>query len=555
VKSFFKTLLLLIIKYQLSIINCFSQQAPGIEWAKCYGGSYWDAAYAVIQTHEGGYMVVGETASDDYDVSGNHDSSDFWAVKLDSFGNIQWQKCYGGSDADAAFSVIETNTGSFVISGLTLSNDSDVSGNHGLSDYWIIKTDSSGNLLSQNCLGGSAKESFNSNIGGLSQVFRDNQLIQCTDGGIAMIGSTLSNDGDVSGNHGNEDYWVVKLDSALNVQWQKCLGGSGFDFGCSIIQAADGGYAVAGWSESNDGDVTGHHGPLSEPDYWVAKLDSTGNLQWQKSLGGTDRDFGLSIINSANGGFVVCGFVNSNDSDVTGNHNPIGFTTEDTWIVMLDSTGNLQWQKCFGGTQSEWGPKILKTFDGNMAAVSTTYSNNGDVSGNHGEYDYWIIKIDSAQNILFQKCLGGPWFDYVFSFSQTADSGFVLAGWVMSNGADVTGYHDSICWGEWCPDFWVVKLGPDTLTGIINHKSSINHLQIFPNPSNGIFQITFPQNQKTNCTLDVINTLGQTVFAAQPETKNQKPETQLDLSFLPKGIYVLKISDGKEAANKILIIE
>src|SRR5258706_10258983 len=156
---------------------------------------------------------------------------------------------------------------------------------------------------------------------------------QTRDGGFITAGHTRSNNGQVSGNHGagEFDYWVVKLSRAGTIQWQKCLGGTIDETAFSIEQTTDGGYIVAGQANSNGGQVTGNHGVL---DFWVVKLDSSGNLRWEKSLGGSRDDFATSIQQTKDGGYIVAGGTNSNERDVTNN---FGTTlTGDYWVVKLD---------------------------------------------------------------------------------------------------------------------------------------------------------------------------------------------------------------------------
>jgi len=163
-----------------------------------------------------------------------------------------------------------------------------------------------------------------------------------------VAGETWSNDGDVSGNHGGSDYWVVKLNSSGDIEWQKCLGGTNSDGGIfndyiySIQQTSDGGFIMACETMSNDGDVSGNHGSY---DAWVVKLNSLGDIEWQKCLGGTNRDIANSIQQTSDGGFIVAGYTYSNDGDVSGNH---GYC--DAWVVKLNSSGDIEWQKCLGGT-------------------------------------------------------------------------------------------------------------------------------------------------------------------------------------------------------------
>jgi len=151
-----------------------------------------------------------------------------------------------------------------------------------------------------------------------------------------VAGETCSNDGDVSGNHGEYDFWVVKLNSSGEIEWQRCLGGSDYDYASSIQQTLDGGFIVAGYTKSNDGDVSGWHegydpyGGDPLPDCWVVKLNSSGEIEWQRCLGGSEIDGTKSLQQTTEGGFIVAGYSESNDGDVSGNHGE-----GDAWVVKL----------------------------------------------------------------------------------------------------------------------------------------------------------------------------------------------------------------------------
>ena len=285
---------------------------------------------------------------------------------------IQWQKCLGGTVTDEANSIQQTSDGRFIVAGYTFSNDGDVSGNHGNSDYWVVKLNSSGDILWQRCLGGTDDDYAYS-------------IQQTSDGGFIVAGQTYSNDGDVSGNHGYDDAWVVKLNSSGDIEWQKCLGGTDDDYAYSIQQTSDGGFIVAGQTYSNDGDVSGNHG---YDDAWVVKLNSSGDIEWQKCLGGTNDDRAYSIQQTSNGGFIVAGYTYSNDGDVSGNH---GYW--DTWVVKLNSSGDIEWQKCLGGTSDDYANSIQQTSDSGFIVVGYTFSNDYDVSENHGYDDAWVVKL------------------------------------------------------------------------------------------------------------------------------------------------------------------
>ncbi len=207
--------LALILLLSFSLAKSYAQ--PAIQWEHAYGGSDQDAANCIRQTSDSGYIVAGYSISTDGDVTGGHGSYDYWVVKLSRTGSIQWEKTYGGSDQDLA-----------------------------------------------NC------------------------IQQTTDGGYIVAGRSRSTNGDVTGNHGMDDYWIVKLSSTGALQWQKSFGGSSNDAATSIQQTTDGGYIVAGYSNSFDGDITSSRGMN---DYWMVKLTSTGTMVWQKSFGGTSSSF------------------------------------------------------------------------------------------------------------------------------------------------------------------------------------------------------------------------------------------------------------------------
>lgn len=195
------------------------------------------------------------------------------------------------------------------------------------------------------------------------------------------------------------------------IQWVKSLGGSSVETAFDISQTSDGGYIVAGNTSSTDGDVSGNN---ASTDYWIVKLSSLGIIEWQKCLGGSATDSGHSIEQTNDGGYIVAGFTTSNNGDVSGNHGSV-----DCWIVKLTAIGNIEWQKSIGGSASDYGYCIQQTSDGGYIVVGYTLSNNGDVIGNHGSADYWIVKLTFNGTIEWQKCIGGSLNDYGHNIQQT----------------------------------------------------------------------------------------------------------------------------------------
>lgn len=285
-----------------------------LEWQRSLGGSEWDKGNSIVQDSDGNYVIAGLTGSNDGNVSGNHGLVDYWVVKIDTNGDILWQKTFGGTLAEEAFSLVQTNSGGFIVGGIASSSDGDVSINKGEWDYWLINIDSDGNLLWEKSFGGTSFDSLRN-------------ITKTSNGGYIVMGYTLSTDGDITLNNGEGDIWIVKLDSSGNLMWQKSLGGSNDDFGNEIIQLPNQGYIIIAETYSNNGNVSGNHG---NTDYWVANLNTNGIVQWQKCLGGSDTDLGRSIQISNDGGYLLAGSSSSNNGNVSGNHG-----SGDFWIVKL----------------------------------------------------------------------------------------------------------------------------------------------------------------------------------------------------------------------------
>jgi hypothetical protein len=508
-----------------SVVSLFFNQlhaqiAPNIEWQKCLGGTGSDAAFSIQQTTDGGYIVAGFADSNDGDVTGNHGASDYWIVKLDEASNILWEKSFGGTSSEEALSIDQTTDGGYIVAGYSYSIDGDVSGNHGNDDYWILKLDGGGNLSWQKCLGGSGIESATA-------------IHQTYDGGYIVCGYASSINGDVTGNHGLLDYWLVKLNEAGNLVWQHSYGGNQNDVANSVQQTADSGFIISGFSESNDGDVPTNGGLR---DYWIVKTDATGNLQWTSVLGGSGFDEGESVNQLSDGTFIVAGYTASVDGDVTGNHG-----IYDYWLVKLDTIGNIIWKYCFGGTSVDQPFAVQPTSDKGFIVVGQASSTNGDVTGNHGNYDFWAVKLDSNANLTWQKSLGGSYDEYgPFSVQQTLDGGYIMCGSSLSYNGDVTGNHGGISYG----DCWVVKLEGDVPTAIESVASSDN-FSLYPNPVQTELNIDLKYTAKEtsirvydlegrlwDCGFRILNSgLGGSI---QVSTKN-----------LADGFYTIQIIDNK----------
>lgn len=349
---------------------------------------------------------------------------------------IIWSKTYGGSGNDGLYNILKTSDGGYIALGKSGTAEGDVHMNKRKSDLWIVKLDSEGKILWEKSYGGSEDDN-----GGA--------MVQSGDGGYFISATSGSTDGDVSGNTGGKEIWIIKIDGAGNLLWKKNFGGNGTDH-CelhSITNSPDGGCVVVAGTSSNDGDMSGSYGG---GDTWIVKLDNQGNKMWSKIYGGSQMDLNTTII-TVNDGYLVGGVTSSNDGDMAGNKRNDGWHV-DAFVLKLDLNGGKVWVKTFGGSQNDWVADIKSTPDGGFIVAGGTGSNDGDVSNFHGgSSDAWVIKLDGAGNKVWQKTFGGSGFDEAVSVILTSDNGYLFSGSTQSSDGDITFNHGT-------SDAWVVKL-------------------------------------------------------------------------------------------------
>jgi len=314
-------------------------------WNQTYGGTGYDGAWALVQTREGGYALVGSTTS-----FGTGDL-DFWLVKTNSAGTMQWNKTYGGTDFDYASALVQTSDEGYALAGRTESFGA------GNSDCWLVKTDAAGNAQWNKTYGGTDTDEAYA-------------LVQTGDGGYALAGMTTSFGA------GSADCWLVKTDAAGNAQWNKTYGGTNWESMHDLVQTSDGGYALAGETFS--------FGP-GNGDFWLVKTNSAGTMQWNRTYGGINRDGAYALVQTGDGGYALAGYTWS-----------FGAGSNDFWLVKTDASGNMQWNKTYGGTSRDEVYALVQTGDGGYALAGYTES-----FGTGDDLDFWLVKTDVESGLAW----------------------------------------------------------------------------------------------------------------------------------------------------------
>jgi len=349
-----------------------------LEWQKTFGGSEDDRAADIVQTLDGGFAVLGFSKSSDRDVSANAGSQDFWLVKLSNNGTLLWEKSFGFSGTDYGTTLLETEEGGFLITGVLDVSASNGQGNaksmvvnHAGGDFWVLKLTAGGDLEWSKYYGGS---------------FTDTPLgvIQTADNGFILVGSSDSNDVDIKNNKGSYDFWVIKISSDGTLVWEKSFGGSEIDEARAISSSHDGNFIVVGDTRSSDSDIAVNNGAA---DVWILKISSEGSLLWEQTIGGTSFDVARSVSMTQDQGFVIAGSSRSSDN---------GFTNKgqnDALILKIDAEGVLEWQQTVGGSEIDFLYDAIELEDQTIIAVGESSSSDGDISLNKGFSDGLIIKI------------------------------------------------------------------------------------------------------------------------------------------------------------------
>lgn len=324
----------------------------------------------------------------------------------------------GGSLRDDFAAALATADGGYLLAGSTDSQDGDFSGLRQETDGFVIKYNAAGAIVWKKYFGGNKDDEFTG-------------ITATPDGGYLLTGWSTSSNGDVPGNKGQADYWLLKISGAGNKQWSKSYGGSGTEYIGLAVTTADGGYLVPGTTYSKDGDVTGQHGNGTS-DGWILKLNSSGDLEWKKTFGGSGDDYTGMIRPTADGSFLISGSSDSDDGDVSG-----GAGEADGWLFKCNAAGAIIWSKLYGGSKNDYLGHLLPTTDGGYLVTGSTSSNDGLFTGNKGDNDALVMKVNNAGAVIWRKLLGGKQDDFLGGLIPVSDGSFLVAGDTDSPDGDI----------------------------------------------------------------------------------------------------------------------
>jgi len=354
----------LFVLFSFSLIIPVEAQASWIMWSQTYGGTENNYANCVIQTSDGGFVLAGK-----------------WLVKTDELGNLEWNRTYDG--ADRFSSVVEASDGGLVLAGDTRSYGAESA------DFWLVKTDESGNIEWNHTYGGADFD-------------RDFSLVKTSDEGYALAGYTLSFGA------GEYDVWLVKTDASGNMEWNQTYGGAGNDYAFSLVETSDRGFAFAGSDR-------------------LVKTDGSGNIEWNKTYGEAVSNNIRSLVETSDGGYALAGYART-----------LGAENYDFWLVKTDGSGNMKWNKTYGGSRHDRAYSLIETSDGGYTLAGETRSYGA------GNYDVWLVKTDGSGNLEWNRNYGGELNDRAYSLIEVSDGGYALAGETDSFGAGGS-------------DFWLIK--------------------------------------------------------------------------------------------------
>jgi len=444
-------------------------------WQQCLGTDGGNNWFYAAEKCQNGYLLEIDITKDGPGISNYHGLGDPWVVCTDSVGNLLWERCYGGSDGDGPHKIIKINENFFYLLNYSVSTDGDVQ-NGRAGNFWVVKINASGDIIWENSYGGSVN----------GEEVRD--AILMPDKGLLLMGRITSTGGDVTTHYGIADIWFCRIDSLGTIEWQKTFGNQGQENAIKLKLTSQNTVLMIGCHGESGGMIDCPDPGNDEADVWIIEMDLQGTLLNQYCYGGTRWDQGYDILELENG-YAFVGVTISNDGDVSGFHGFEWTEYYDIWMVKIDFSGNIIWQKCLGGYNSDYPVYLTQTGDGGFIIIGDTWSSDGDVTGNHsdtGRADIWVVKLNSEGELEWDHCFGGgsdERFWGIHSVLKKEDYNYVLGANSNYLDADVECdlFPNDLQDNAWLleikdcnyymPETPVISSGPDTLCSTTNTTS------------------------------------------------------------------------------------
>ncbi len=454
--------LLLSLSFLLASVFVYSQ----ITFERHYDCTGHNGGTDVLQTDDGGYLVATQYLC---------------LIKTDQYGDTLWTKCLGGNLGQNFFSLKKTNDNCFIACGSS----------HGFglygSNYWLAKFNANGDTIWQKGYGGYGDEDAY-------------DVIQTSDGGFALVGASTSFGGAI---------YFVKTDNQGDTLWTKLYSKSYTSFANSLIQLADNGYVIVG--ETGIGSVNRN--------LLVIRTNMNGDTIWMKTFGGNNNEVGYSVKETDDGGFIISGATKS-----------FGLGGYDVYLIKIHSNGLIQWTKTIGGINDDSGGECVLTSDGGYAVAGST---NSFGSGN---YDAYLLKLNSIGDTLWSKTFGGLGIDAAGYIKETTDGGFIIAGRTESYGGN--------------SDVYLIKTDANgQVAGIDDYPSMYNGITVYPNPTTRQVNIQIPKQFGQTKTLEVFDFVGQLQLS---KTDNF---SEIDISSLTSGLYFIVVTNTDNERQTFKIIK
>ena len=415
----------------LTVVTVNLVSSQDILWEKSYGGKQADYLTDAIPTADYGFILGGSSLTPNRDNPLSKGNYDYCIWKVKENGDIEWQKSYGGSDNDMLYSIKATNDGGFLLAGIS---NSSIGGQKkdnriGQNDIWILKLDARGTEMWQKTLGGLSEEQLATII-----ITKDNGFLigASSESDVCNYKTSETNKNTIYKNadsNGSLDYWLVKLNYKGELEWQKTIGGTYLDQLRSVVTTFDGGFFVGGVSNS-DSNTFKSKDCSGQTDFWYMKLNSKGEILWETTYGGAGDENLYTVLETKEHQLLVAG--NSNSPSL-----PNGTTTEgsDYLVMKLDTDGTLLWEKTFSNSDQDVLTNVVQNEDGSLLLCGysplvpqATTGKVGRKKAEEGIEDYLVLKTDKNGEELWRKTVGSDATDVLVKAIETRDGGYLLAG-------------------------------------------------------------------------------------------------------------------------------